>query len=546
MTICNKIFQPICSNITENLNQNNFTPRDIAKTTQHIFAPNTGFNAEEDEIQDAIGVDSTRSPQPGRCYEFNGVDDYISIPNHSSLNLNDEFTICFYVDDTKAATNSCYLAKWNSATNQREFMILDEFNLLSVSFSSDGTGLTSSWRYNSIRGGGLKHIAICFNNGVLTTYVDGVEQATSSTFGTLPNSIHNGTADLTIGAPTNNTSYSMRGNLGDIRIFNRELSESEILDIIDEHKIITNNLVANYKCDESSGATAYDSSGNAHHGTINNANLTTFHSTNINIPFSYQNEFGYTDNSGVLIPRDESNISKDAAGNNLQYSGRVKYNIKLVESNCANFDGVDDYLSIPELTGTETVTSSEGTATPTISAGRIDFTAGTCWKLKLDNGSYYVFSEGKGTNIYDVSGNDYHATATNITEVDFWAESQDNLHWNISKGFRHISEIKIPALENFLSAADGNAVTNPAGTWHNDAETKLQQHDSPEMRSSDSSNFWFNGSTINKKSAADFSQNLDDKIFTNVSNSKKLRDIITLSEAASTSEKDQLLDYTGS
>ena len=102
------------------------------------------------------------------------------------------------------------------------------------------------------------------------------------------------------------------------------------------------------------------------------------------------------------------------------------------------------------------------------------------------NGSelfYYPLAEGSGTAIYDVSGNDNHGTATNITESSFWGSTQDAFHYNILNGFEHYDDdatgtdiIRVPY------KTDGSQITptisgytknqnNPAGKWHNDAET---------------------------------------------------------------------------
>src|SRR5690606_9590044 len=48
-----------------------------------------------------------------------------------------------------------------------------------------------------------------------------------------------------------------------------------------------------FKCDESTGINTYDSSGNGYHGTITNASLETFHSTQD--IYSWQNEVGYSE-----------------------------------------------------------------------------------------------------------------------------------------------------------------------------------------------------------------------------------------------------------
>lgn len=182
----------------------------------------------------------------------------------------------------------------------------------------------------------------------------------------------------------------------------------------------------------------------------------------------------------LLLPRDESDLTKDVLGNELQYSGSV-YPVRPKKRNsyCANPDGIDDHLSVPHLIGTETVVSSGGTSTPSISAGRIDFTAGTCWDLVLSDGTRYPLSEGKGADVHNVILNSDHATwqnaSTSTEGAGVWAGRTDDFHWNAEKGFTLSSGVRIPALaDGSLNAADGSgAVTNPpadSGGGHNDAE----------------------------------------------------------------------------
>ena len=79
-----------------------------------------------------------------------------------------------------------------------------------------------------------------------------------------------------------------------------------------------------------------------------------------------------------------------------------EYDALYVDNACYEPDGVADYIAVASLTGSETVTSSYGTSTPSISAGRIDFTAGTCAMLELSNGSIYPLCENSGLTAYDI------------------------------------------------------------------------------------------------------------------------------------------------
>ncbi|RMG77869.1 MAG: hypothetical protein D6711_00495, partial [Chloroflexi bacterium] len=94
-------------------------------------------------------------------------------------------------------------------------------------------------------------------------------------------------------------------------------------------------------------------------------------------------------------------------------------------------------------------------------------------------------AEGAGTTLYDVSGNNLHATLYNTSEASFWSGTQDVFHYNIDKGFSlytHTTnnDLRVPYDLNGqpLSITPPSGYTlaseHPAGNWHNNAETKIQ------------------------------------------------------------------------
>jgi hypothetical protein len=166
---------------------------------------------------------------------------------------------------------------------------------------------------------------------------------------------------------------------------------------------------------EGDGNTVYDVvNGNSY--TITGY-ASTMWTTTTQDQFFYSFENGCRESSGVAIPA-LADGSAAADGNPLTgLPGLLNsntYNLNLLPEPDApyqrsaipgaTFDGTD-YVSAGHLTGSETVESSGGTSTPSISAGRIDFTAGTCWDLILSDGTRYKFSRNYGLTVPDASGN---------------------------------------------------------------------------------------------------------------------------------------------
>lgn len=189
---------------------------------------------------DTVG-DQRRTIQAGRCYLFDGTDDYIDCGNIGSVT-----SVSFYI---------------KSVVDDQEIMTLDGANSSRVYV----TGSVLSF------GGSLT---------VSNITVDGVTK-TASEAGTLINDNLWHLVTFDVSSFTASSLYLGRNasSYGNINLRDVKFNDGNL---------------AHYKCEESAGTTAYDSSGNANHGTITNATLSTFHATDAGINYSYGNEVGYS------------------------------------------------------------------------------------------------------------------------------------------------------------------------------------------------------------------------------------------------------------
>jgi hypothetical protein len=160
-----------------------------------------------------------------------------------------------------------------------------------------------------------------------------------------------------------------------------------------------------------------------------------------NLPISanisgYVSDLGLNLDVGALINLNGSDVYYvDNEG------GIVIYRDK-TDTYCLNFDGTSGtYLIVPHLVGDETIISSEGTATPSISAGEIHFTAGTCANLYVSDGTIYPLQENYGTTAYDVSISGLHAEVSGATYV----QANTISNWNDLYGYTLSGTLKIPA-----------------------------------------------------------------------------------------------------
>jgi hypothetical protein len=92
---------------------------------------------------------------------------------------------------------------------------------------------------------------------------------------------------------------------------------------------------------------------------------------------------------------------RNTGGTLLDYSPGKSNLISVVASPCVTWNGTA-YLAVAGLTTNITVVSWQGTSTPSIAAGRINFTSGKCWNLLLSDGTFFTMQEGWGVYLFDV------------------------------------------------------------------------------------------------------------------------------------------------
>ena len=130
-----------------------------------------------------------------------------------------------------------------------------------------------------------------------------------------------------------NTQQSFPGIMKDLRIYDKALSSEEIGNLYNGTDV-TDSLVASYT-GGTTNADWVDNSTNSNDGTITGSLGT------------------------VYLPRDESDTDNSILAEALDYSGIVKYNAALVNSNCATFDDTDDYIETPLNFSTSSINAVE-------------------------------------------------------------------------------------------------------------------------------------------------------------------------------------------
>ncbi len=525
---------------------------------------------------DKVG-DSNRPTQEGKSYNFDGADDLVDTGTD--------------IIGTKAVTITGWIKpySWGEGLATLSGFLISNgkyyigFNgtIGKLRFSSNGSTLIDSINY-SISLNKWQFVSV-------TREVDGTANIYIGDLNTAP--ALSGSADQNSGTPVAGTTNVIIGNvisetrsfdgeMFDIRVYKGILDMNQITEAYNhgqpETEDPTIDLLVQYKMDEDSGTTAYDSSGNGYDGNIENTNgfnwdtttdllsgwnfeddwfdvgggsdvnPTTFLTisnggiridvmtvgqkywailtgstsaewtdsisttgtpnysgqltgsfdknyifTAISIPFylrnfgagvtnythlelkevpffntqgvySWQNEYGYSEEGSVLIPRDESNITQSVLGNDLNYTDRVKYNAVPVNSytgtvwNDTNFEFNDNtdwnYMTY------------EGTATADLNINTDSITfldmnnSGTIYNIKIYDEddtllTWMPVAEGTGRTLFDVTGNKNHGYINFGSYTDYTTDLMQD--WNFEDGWSTVGTVSDYNSDSFITDGAG-------------------------------------------------------------------------------------------
>lgn len=239
----------------------------------------------QDVMVDHNGT-STRDIQQGRCYLGDGVDDeVIESDLGDSLTTSQTITLCVKFAFTSA--NPGFPIAFGG--NNPGGIEIETYNTGNMSFNVRNITDTAYIKKTVIAGtyddDQIHSFILQFKNqNEIRGFIDNVDQGSVAYVDNLTSVA----SEFKIMARRVGGFFDNK--VFDVRVFNKELSSAERAAY--QNGEIIDGTIAWYKCDEQAGDIAYDSSGNENHGTITNATLSTFHSTQD--IYSFQNQVGYS------------------------------------------------------------------------------------------------------------------------------------------------------------------------------------------------------------------------------------------------------------
>lgn len=276
---------------------------------------------------------------------FDGVNDYVSVPNGGALNNLQTGTIELWVkwnstmQDMGASGYGAIMARQNDGIGNNQVIALSNSNpntakIIWNPYIYTNTVLisTSSPMLNT-----WVHIAIVYSSGDHKMYINGNLEATSTETGVIANN----TVPLTLGAWIDDgVSYS-NSYIDEFRIWNTIRTDAEILNTYDKCLTGTENgLVTLWQFEEGTGNTVTDLSGNGYNGTLTNMDGTTAWVTGYNCePLELVAHYPFNGNAN-----DES-----GNGNHGTPNGATLTTDRFGNPDSAySFDGSTNYISIPD------------------------------------------------------------------------------------------------------------------------------------------------------------------------------------------------------
>ena len=274
------------------------------ETTVPVYIPRDESNTSKDisgEVLKYLGEVKYNTAISSMCADFNGTTDYINIDNNDLFSFGDgstdeSFSISAWVKGDNL-TNFPIMSKYDSdwdidgrewsflfSSDKLYFYICDETNNSFIGRYSDtsDTSWAGKWIHvvGTYDGSGINGIKIYIN----TERIDNID-STSGTYTVMSNT----NQDVMIGTRPN---YFANGSMCDVRIFNKELSKSEIELVMSGER--NGSEVAWYPLADGNGEVIHDVSGNNLHGVVTDATLSTFWGQT-QTKFHYNNRRGFSD-----------------------------------------------------------------------------------------------------------------------------------------------------------------------------------------------------------------------------------------------------------
>jgi Concanavalin A-like lectin/glucanases superfamily/Secretion system C-terminal sorting domain len=342
------------------------------------------------------GVQVRITPLTGASMKFDGIDDQLCVSYDEEFPTT-AFTVSAYVK--LDANNNAGIIDWGSGLNKNWWITTTStaqgkgyvFHIGNGSGSNNLTYIIPNEITNPDLPNQWHQITMVYNGTAMSIMVDGVF------VGTQPATISRTKNLLNIGSKIGGTGY-FKGNIDDVRIYNRPLTQSEV--VATKNRSVSKQetgLISYWKMDEGIGEKVFDTSLKPTNANIYGAKFST------DIPEVYS--AGITDVTGYYvidgINYATSENFRATPIKNFDYNSAVEFNsADKSYGNLTNYDIPDtstvEVLFYPfDLKSRQTVLSK-----------------GSLYELYVDNNKLFLNLNGTLTDLGTITAKYYHAVVT--------------------------------------------------------------------------------------------------------------------------------------
>ena len=158
----------------------------------------------------------------GKALSFDGVDDYVKVPDSESLDITDEITVLMWVKQSTTPTSNAYIIDKHDAQATDWGIYVDaDSKIIFQSYGTSDNYVTTGY---SLPNGEWKHIVFTWDGNIIKLFVDGEEKYSQELTGSFTTS----TNPIEIGRKIGNNDYCWNGIIDEVRIYDRALSGEEI------------------------------------------------------------------------------------------------------------------------------------------------------------------------------------------------------------------------------------------------------------------------------------------------------------------------------
>lgn len=353
---------------------------------------------------------------------FNGVSDYVTVPDNSALSPS-SITVSAWINSTGISAEQVIASKFYNQTSIKgwEMEVYQSklyFAINTNAVLQGSTTMTSNTWY---------HLVSTYDGNTIRVYVNGILDGSSSTAA----GITNPTGNMNIGRYTFSTNLFFNGLLDDVRIYNRALTATEVSSLA--AGTAPASATATYTLNA-----ALDVNGDF---TLASGGVNTSLAGCSTAPCSISLAGNWLNYGGVFTPQAGTvTLDGTATGKTLQSGGQAFTNLTV--SGSGGGWTLGDRLDVTGTYTQSTGTVSTSSDNHNVTVGDFDQTGGTFtansstltlnsssnqtvnfssaqYNLQIEDPTesglvgYWPFNSGSGTSAPDVSGNGNHGTLTN-------------------------------------------------------------------------------------------------------------------------------------